>query len=330
MQNARNLVVGLTTLAGVVGLAFLLFLFGYVPVYFSNGYRVTLDMADAVELNPGSDLKLSGIPVGTVDTIAFKGGQEQGVLVTATIREGVRIPTGTIGEVDTDLLGGTATIRLRPPARVLGFLPTDGSAVMFGELGSLAGAFASLSGLTNHLDGLAQEWEQVGENVNRILVAEPGDGGGDGGGADGDDSRSDLGSGGPTDLAAVVVQINDRLAQLESIMDGVEAYTANPELAADLQATVANARAVSERVDARFDALTRSYLELADEAKAATRNFNATLAMAREGDGTLGKLLTNPAIFDNFATTATRISAMADEATLLIQKIQAEGVPLRF
>ena len=323
-DRPRNLIVGTTTLAGLVGLGVLLFLFGYVPAFLSGGYDLTLDMPDAVELNEGSDVKLSGITVGQVKRIAFKPGDEQGVLVSVFIRDGIRVPKGSVAEVDTDLLGGTATVRLVPQANyrvgeAVSYLPEDGSAVIPGDLGSLAGAFASLDQLTSSIENLSSEWSSVGENVNALLdprgMAVP---------------QQDYAPGRGPNLVNIVADINARLAQIETVVDEVRAYTGDAELRADVKATVANVRATSEAANARFNEVADRVLRLADSAAVAVDNANDVILMAKAGEGSLGKILTDPAIFDNFADTATRISMMADEATLMIQKFKEEGVPIRF
>ena len=321
-DRSRNVIVGTTALAGLVGLAVLLFLFGYVPVFLRGGYEIELDMADAVELNVGSDVKLSGIAVGQVRTIDFKPGDAPGVLVTAFIREGVRIPADVVAEVDTDLLGGTATVKLVSSGEAATFeegaryLPQDGSARIDGKLGSLAGAFASLNALTQSIESVSAEWETVGANVNRLLDANG-------------MSVTDPSSGEVTDernLVNAVGDLNRRLDQLGSVLDGIQSYTGDADLRARINETIENGRAAS----ARFDELADSYLELANESTAAVRTLQETLELAKAGEGTLGRLLTDPAIFDNFADTANRISRMADEATLLIQKFRDEGVPINF
>jgi hypothetical protein len=51
---------------------------------------------------------------------------------------------------------------------------------------------------------------------------------------------------------------------------------------------------------------------------------------ARKGDGTVGKLLNDPALYQNFNDAAERIQKAVDEMKLLIEKWKAEGVPVQF
>ena len=53
-------------------------------------------------------------------------------------------------------------------------------------------------------------------------------------------------------------------------------------------------------------------------------------AKASDGKGAMGKLLNDPALYDNLNDTAERIGQTADELKLLIEKWKAEGLPVQF
>ena len=202
-------------------------------------------------------------------------------------------------------------------------LPTDGTAFIKGQLGSLAGAFSRMDRLTNSVDTLSAEWRLVGANLNKML-----EGRGPGGAS----------------LPEVVVGLEQRLDEMKQILDGARRYTDNDELYENVTATVANSRAVSERAatiadetrtmiantEASMDELATRYLVVAEETAATLSQMQQVLAAVLEGEGTAGKLIRDPELFDNWAGVAERVSALADELNLLVQKWKAEGLPVKF
>ncbi len=341
-DTTRNLTVGVTTLAGVVGLGVLLFLFGYIPAFLRSGYPLTIDMTDAVAIGEGSSVQLYGIRIGEVRSIEFKDPPGSGVLVRARITRDVQIPAPVHAEIDTDLLGGTATVQLVPnsgsDAEYTEFLAVDGTALIRGQLGSLAGAFAQLNRLTSSFESFSQEWNRVGRNVNALL---------------GDTERSEII--GEAGIGKLIVSLDERLTQMQTILADLEAYTGDEAIAQDFRTTMANARAASEQADAlmtetrtavadtraelseaattaqaQLDAVANRILAVAEDTTATLNQLQGILQVTLDGEGTTARLLRDPALFENFADAALRIGALADEARLLVEKWKAEGLPVRF
>ena len=326
-ETKQNTIVGVTCLLGLVGLCTTLFLFGYTPGFLRGGYTIDAELEDALSLGAGSPVTISGIDIGKVEEVEFVDLPGGPVRVTARIDEEIRIPEGSVAEVDTDLLGGVATLRLVTPAGAgdagSPLLATDGSAVLEGRLGSLAGAFRSLDGLTGSVDKLSTTWARVGEEVSEVL-------GGDGTAE--------------TSIVEVVRGVNQRLAGVEAVIADVRSYTGDPAVREAFLATLENARATSEDAKAaaatarsltdganeKIEALTGRYLAAAEEAIATLDQAQEAMAEATNGDGTVALLLKDPAFFDNWAGAAERISAAADEGRLLVQKWRDEGFPVRF
>ena len=326
-ETKQNAIVGLTCMLGLAGLCATLFLFGYTPGFLRGGYTVDAELEDALSLGAGSPVTISGIGIGEVETVEFVDLPGGPVRVTARIDEEIRIPEGSLAEVDTDLLGGVATLRLVTPPGAGGagaaLLATDGSAVLEGRLGSLAGAFRSLDGLTGSVDELSTTWARVGEEVSGVL------------GGDGTEETS---------IVEVVRGVNRRLAGVEAVIADVRSYTGDPAVREAFLATLENARTTTEDARAaaatvrslteganeKLEALTGRYLAAAEEAIATLDMAQEAMAEATDGDGTVALLLRDPAFFDNWAGAAERIAAAADEGRLLVQKWRDEGFPVRF
>ena len=90
----------------VVAALFLAFAYSSTNVRPLNGYEVSAKFDRVDGLNPGSDVKISGIKVGTVvgeklDPDTFLA------IVTISLQSGIKLPTDTVAQVSSEgLLGG--------------------------------------------------------------------------------------------------------------------------------------------------------------------------------------------------------------------------------
>lgn len=90
----------------VVAALFLAFAYSSTNVRPLNGYEVTAKFDRVDGLNPGSDVKISGIKVGTV--INEKLDPETFLaIVTISLQSGIKLPIDTVAQVSSEgLLGG--------------------------------------------------------------------------------------------------------------------------------------------------------------------------------------------------------------------------------
>ncbi|MEM6458820.1 MAG: MlaD family protein [Planctomycetota bacterium] len=317
-ERSRNLVVGAVTLLGILGLIFLLLVFGYVPRLLQSGYFVTIELPDASSLNPGSRVELSGIDIGQVETIDFK--QPMGTGVTVDVRildEATNIPVDAEAQVEKPLLGGSPKIRFVTPERQApptAFLKKDGSAVVTGDLGALAGAFGELERLATSIEQLSNQWQGVGSRVSALL--EPQD-------PDAVEAGEVTGN-----VTTVIARTDRRLAELREVLAGFDRLINDRQLGDDITATARTVRATSGEVRAAVQNLERRYVGLADDFAAASGQLKTLLETANQPTGTLGRLSRDPALYNDLNDAAQRIGAAADELRLLIEKWKAEGVPL--
>ncbi|MCH8164196.1 MAG: MCE family protein [Planctomycetes bacterium] len=131
-ETARNFLIGLTTLAALVGLAYLLYLFGELEAWVNPRYDITINATHAAGLRQGSTIELNGVPVGVVRQLTTAQDTQYPVHIIAQIEQSQQIPADVVLYAATSLLGGSATLQMEPPAAGTAappkFLPTDGSA----------------------------------------------------------------------------------------------------------------------------------------------------------------------------------------------------------
>lgn len=332
-EHRRNIVVGLTALAGLVGLVLLLTAFGYVPALIRSGYEVTVYMDNVSGLRENSRVTLWGREVGEVSEVGFSGPDEPGkTYVKLLIQQRFDVPEDVDVRVETPLFGG-------------------GPVVSF--VGSTPGAAALVKDGTAQLDSVSVidpliQLEQISNNFNTLF---------------GDPDQEDEPS-----LARVVIGLEDRLVKLERVLDGADAWLNNEQLRSDVNQTAANARELSESLTETVASLEKRYLALAESAEQRLVKVDATIetakgtlesasssiteieksyvaltddaakviavidklvAQADSKDSTIGLLLSDPQLYQNLTDTSERLKLMTDEARLLIEKWKAEGIPLR-
>ncbi len=328
-ERGRNFAVGVTTLVGVAGFVVLLVLFGYVPDLFKSGYMVTVKLNEGGGLQPGGRVTLQGIDVGEVESVRLSRSSN-GVVVRTRVREDVDVPMRVHAEVRQSIFGGNSGIALvseaKPGDPPSGSLAKDDSAVVQGEVltagemfsvpfrTALEGPTAMFGDMSRNFKDLSQQWTQVGSSIDKLL---------------GDPSalamNVETGTFEPS-VAAVLDETRRTLETSRLAMAGVSAVVNDPELRADLKAAAANSR----QLTAQADAMVRKYAAVADELAVAVAQVNRLTTAANARKGTVGKLVHDPALYDNLNDTAERMQAVLDEAQLLIEKWKAEGLPVQF
>lgn len=326
-----NIIVGITTLAGLIGLAYLLTAIGGLSRSFEGGYRITIELPTAGGLHKDSRVVYNGIDIGRIESVDFQQPPRIGVVAVARItQDQLQLP----GDVKVtsrfpSLLGGSAVADIgRKPGAVTGYLPTDGSAVIQGEpavdfsliaeelRNALSGPMQEFKRISDNFDALSREWTLVAENINQ-LVEMRGIGEVDDGEAVGN-------------LATVLARADQRLAELKQAIEGINKYVNDEELREDVRSTAANARALSQRFNDSLDTLKTRYVAVADDLSATVQAMKKLTDKTIEGGGTLGKMFNDPALYENLNDASERLKSAIDDVRLLVEKWKAEGLPVQF
>ncbi|MDX1565880.1 MAG: MlaD family protein, partial [Phycisphaeraceae bacterium] len=171
-ESARNTIVGLTAIVGMVGLAWLIFIFGDAPKWVVPSYTVHVKLDDASGLANGSPIRLDGIQVGEIDQIRHR--PEGGTLVVCRIETEYDIPANVDVFSESSPLGGSATLKFvtQPPnaeplAKSGEPAELTGRAASFtSQLGVMVERFSSLS---EKIEQLATEYTKVGQSVRSMV-----------------------------------------------------------------------------------------------------------------------------------------------------------------
>jgi len=339
-EQSRNFAVGVTGLLGLIGLAALTVIFGYVPDLLVTGYSVTVQMDTTGGLTPDSRVQLNGIDIGRIEDIGLRE-DASGVVMTARVRPEFQVPADAEALVKAPPLGGSAVLLFRHQGKAEQYLATDGSAVVRADTTSLvdrlaqqiktaiAGPAANFEQLSNQVDGLITEWESVGRNLNALTTPRDAD----------DVDRGDAAG----NLATIFARADQRLKDFRDVVGKANRWLGDDQLRDDVKQTVSSARSTAEKADAmmgkvdqQVDTLSeesvqliRRYVAVANDASKTISTMQELLTKANEGEGTAGKLLNDPALYNHLDDAAKRVGDALDEMQLLIEKLKAEGVQIK-
>lgn len=336
-ERNRNIAVGTTAIIGLAGLAMMMVLFGYAPSWARRGYQLRIEMPQTGGLNTGDRVYYKGIDIGLVTEIGFQDHTDDGVYALALIEKAHPLPADAVAVIQPGgLLGGGAGLQIEtdPTAPNAPTLPTDGSAIIPGRAVSmLQGAMGDfkqlldqplgqLKRVADQLEQLSDQWAQVGRNLNDLTQAR---------------TPQDVDQNGrPANLATVLARMDQRLGELKEVLanaqlafEGANQWLHDPKLRRDVSATAANARKLTADLNQHANQLGEQYAKVADDLSAAMEEMRRTVELARTGDGTVGKLLNDPALYDHLDDAAERLNRLLDQANHLLEKLKKEGLPVQ-
>lgn len=337
MSRLRNIIVGMTAVVGLLGLALMLMIFGELRFNRPDRYDVTLVLNNAAGIAPGSAVTLNGVRVGEVVSASTGSDPRAGVEVGIQINRNVRVPRDVQVRIATELIGDT---RLALEARPLPAGTPDPGMLEPGETltrtaGSIVDQIASLldtrlegiAGAAQSFDELARTYTRVGERMEAILT--------------------------PPIEGADPAQANlfDTMRNLDAAITEARAWLGDEQLASDVRDSAAKAAATFEKLDAAIAAWEQTARDLSTRTAQTTERidqgvdaFIATaqqlsdslaeaqllLEQAHEGKGTVAMLLRNPDLYRSLNDAAVRLERTLAEAQRLMEKYRTEGIPVNF
>lgn len=343
-EASRNLAVGITAILGMLGLIFLLVLFGYLPSWMERGYPVMVESPNAGGVHPGSRVLFGGIDIGVVESVQRIAPMGERVRITVQIQPDEPLPEGVTARIKTpSMLGGSPQVHfiVEDEAHLTGNpLPTDGSAVVMGRPGTifddvttelaemLDGPMGTIERVADNFEALSSEWTAVGRNVRTLTNP------------DVTTEKVDAGEA-VGNLATVLARTDQRMNELQGVIAGLDDIVGDEQVRDDLKTTIANARKMTGKVmetveslqadiSGGVESLTRNYVALADDLTNAVASMQKLVDNMNQGEGTFGRLLNDPGLYENLNDASERLKAALDELRLLVEKWKKEGLPIQF
>jgi phospholipid/cholesterol/gamma-HCH transport system substrate-binding protein len=284
--HLREVWVGLFVIVGVAGVLLTLFVMTS-PATFRGRYILTTNVADAGGIRRGDPVQMRGVNIGRVQRFTIS---KAGVAIRLEIEGEYRIPRDSKVELKSSgLLGGlSATV---DPGGSSEFA-RDGD-VLEGRTGG---------GVMDMAHSLAGQAETALDRVKGLL------------------SEKTIGN---------VEESSARLKQLLGELSATvtEEQTELRRLVKSLQATAgkmekATADDELEHTLKNIDSLAKEAEKAAKSLERSTSALDTILARIEKGEGSLGKLSKDPALYDNLNTTVQNLNGATSDLRSLIQDLQ--------
>ncbi len=330
-EAGRNFFVGAASIIGLLGVVLLLILFGEFDRVLQPRYEVTIILNDAAGLMNGSPVTLNGVPVGIVDRVVLEPDDTSPVRAVAMIDQHIEIPKPATASVLVSMLGGRSTLQIDAEfgPNVLEKFARDGSAVIHGTYLPMMQELANTLSLQmqpifdtfEDFGEFAETYSELGKNLNELVKPADGEG----------------------NLREVMLRLTQTLDQVSEAITLAKEWLGDEQMRGDMRQAVASAKELltksSEAVDqfttlagnldARTDEVASRLVVVSDELAKMLEEVNGLVTRTKNGEGTLGMLITNPDLYRSLQDAATRLEQALREAQLLIQKLREEGVNIK-
>jgi phospholipid/cholesterol/gamma-HCH transport system substrate-binding protein len=320
--------VGVMVLATAIIAGILIVLFGDLPSLVQATYPLKMDFADARGVSQGTPVRKNGILVGRVANVTLN--ERGGVSVVADIDSYVpiyrdeqpRIDGTILGDAEISLVPG----RIVPPRQRLGREEVLTGAVSrdpfeifatlepkFGStLDSLAEASASVTKLSNNLDKMFLGEDDRFERLVRKTEAAL------------------------DNFSIAMNNINDVMGDPKSREKMKAAIDALPQVLTDLRTTVQGIGTTVDTADRNLRNLEGLTKPLGDRGEQMVAQIDRTIGRLdqtlqqaalftkalNESQGTLGKLVRDPKVYDDLAQAANNVNNLTKELRPIVDDVR--------
>jgi phospholipid/cholesterol/gamma-HCH transport system substrate-binding protein len=153
----------------------------------------------------------------------------------------------------------------------------------------------------------------------------------------------DAGEAAPT-IDTLLARADRAVADAQRTLDAVHRVASDEALLTDARETLASARRIAKTIDedagplisrageavSSVGALTNRYAAVAEDVSRALVTIQRILEKAESGEGTVGLLLSDAALYRNLTDASRRLGLALTEVRLLVEKWKSEGLPIQF
>jgi phospholipid/cholesterol/gamma-HCH transport system substrate-binding protein len=361
-ERTRNIAVGLTVLVAILLVIGMIVIFTTLPAVFRGGYPIRLLSDSRNGIEAGYPVNFAGVPIGYVQVIRFTDPSDpsKGVTITARIDRNIRLPGNTNAYILTTGFVGSPYIDLKAsgPARSdprtgkpLAYLPTDDSVPL--QIMQVTSGLIPEDVMAS-LQEIRLSFREVGllaKNVNDMLgLPTTAPAAGNAASAPttapaGTDGRALLAKLAKTlDGVNAMVGDTDNQANLKTTLANLAKISAQgPELMESLKETLAQARGTLQKADGAIqtvsvtvdkaggsvDKLTVKLLDTVDKLSVLLTSLGGVVAKIESSEGTAGKLLNDPKLYNNLLEITSQITGLTKEFRALLESWEKSGVGIK-
>lgn len=279
MKRRDEVIVGLFTTAAVAVLVMAMLWLARGGL--SRGYPLYAKFAWGAGLRQGQPVLFSGVNIGFVDKVELL--QNGGLVTTIRIYKSQKVPAGTRARIEANGLFGDMLIALRaqgPTGQYLAVgdtIPSDESGAQMGEV-------------LSRVDSVASNLEKLTAALSAEFVDE----------------------GGFAEIRETMATARTVLRTLNGVVREQSALLTETQHAVQRTARLID----SSQVDSTFRALqgaAGSTARLAEDLRATNARLTAVLAKLDAGEGTAGRLLNDPGLYDEVRALVRRVDTLTTE-----------------
>lgn len=358
-QYARNIAVGTTVIVALMLLCGMILLFTGLPQIFQRGYEIYILADTTHDAHEGDVVHIAGMRIGRITRIGFADPDRPsaGVRFTARIDPDVKLMGNARAHFLTKGMIGAAYIEIKadgPPrydqdGRQLVFFPTDGSI----DMDSL---HVGRGLIPDELKDAMKSLSRLAENVNQLIAPAPEPTvtpvRPDQAQAVTAPARSDESS-----LRGTIGKLNRALDALSTVLGDVE----NQQNIKDSLGNLSKATAAAKRAMTSLEKFADEARRTASEAGTTAKNFsklaiksqqqienlsanlirnteeisklmgtiNRAAARVESGEGTVGKLLNDPELYNALLQATRQMSQLMGEFRQLVEAWRKGGVEIK-
>ena len=295
MKNiATETKVGIFVILGIIILVFFTFRVGRIAVR-EVGYRINTHVESAAGLDKNSPVRIAGVEVGKVESIALDGSKAR---VTLHLPMNVKIPVGSkvyvkssglLGEKYIDIVPGPGPELIKANGHVEEGGPSVDVDRVLTQLSSIGGDIKSVTqSLSNVLGG-----EKGEKNIQEIITG----------------ARETV-----SNLQNITQTIDKGEGTLGKLVKDEKLYV-------EVKETMTNLKQVTQAIEkgegtlgklVKDDALYTETKATMMEARETLANLNKVSKQIESGEGTLGKLVKDEALYDDTRRAIKSVQKAAD------------------
>ncbi len=352
-DRRRNLLVGITVLTAMIILGGMIVIFRELPGFMRPGYELRFTYWDTGCVREGSDVLLAGIRIGRVSEITFTGGDaREGVTIIATIESDINIP----GDVNAYFqrgggLSGDGVIALsrdgRTPGsdRKIAWLPKDEVFTMPVCWPPGGGGRRLLPNeLVTDIREAMRSFKSLAETLNTFLTPPPAH-------AAATTVPTTTTTGAPARPSTPTPpNLHTTLAKLDAALDAINKNLGDKENQANFKAALANFNIAASAATAAMEDLGSMAGDVSSATKSASKRFDELMAgltadadrlgkvltslhrtavKIEKGQGTAGKIINDPALYENLLNATKQLQTTLDTLQELLEKWKTEGVKMK-
>ena len=255
---------------------------------FSRTKTYYINYTDVAGIEQASPVKILGVKVGSVTNISLDPTQAEGVELTIEVSKKYNLPVDSKAKLFSDGLMGGKAIAIEYGSATEYLASGDHITAAY-DKGLMDIAGAELEGLTKKIGETLTTLTATLDNVNGLLA----------------ENR--------TSFQGVMSNLDSMTGSMDDVLTGKK-----QELVAVVDNLTSFADALgrnSERIDSvmmNVTTLTNQFAaaDIANSLQQTLTKLDATLAKLNSGDGTVGKLMTDKALYDNLTAASANLSTL--------------------